>query len=366
MSDTKKFPKRLSLKVLVVTLALFASATIAPELHPAFAGNYGGDYTWHDPSGNHEDYLVTQGKLDEGAETFTMKARGKHYYGYWEDGGDQDVSVSGNAVHVNDALVEFHFNAPSYMYDNRLIKKMTVKVKYDNADSGCSQDKYCDDRPSELLVWRWDELDWCKWEEFADTGDGSYKWIQDYTTNIYPDDNHMYLGGLGRMVIGIEAPDGAGTSTDDDANLDIHEVHVVLHLKQDSPGILTTTGSANGQQGDEAEYTLTAKGKDIWKILPGEKVNIAGDDLELSDGWVEYAFKAPDDLYDYRVIRKIKVQVNYHNADAGDSSSGNEDLPPEVYLFDWKGDVYLYWNELSVSGSQYEGSSSNLYPTDSR
>ena len=183
--------------------------------------------------------LIDSGDLNEAEKTYTMKATGWERYKVMPGEIAGEVPKEGDMYpfRINEGWVQYAFEVPHDMLDHRLIQKLRVKIKYDNADDASSNEGQGGDAwPPKFYVYRFDEKKYAKWKEFSDTGDGDCRWSEGSTYNIYKGTNneHQYVGFEGgdkyRIYVKIYAPDGAGWRNDDDANIDIDEVYVILEL----------------------------------------------------------------------------------------------------------------------------------------
>ena len=179
--------------------------------------------------------VIKSGDLNEADKTYTMKAYGKDVWRVMP--GEEAKVLSGDAFRIKEGWMQYAFEVPHDMLDHRLINKLRVKVKYDRVDWASSDaGKAGDAWPPKFYVYSFDEKKFNKWKDFPEAGDGNYKWVENHTYNIYKgtNDDHQYVGFEGgnkyRIYVKIYAPDGAGWRNDNDAIIDIDEVHVVLEL----------------------------------------------------------------------------------------------------------------------------------------
>lgn len=164
-----------------------------------------------------------------------------------------------------------------------------------------------------------------------------------------------------QVRVRIDCPDGDGhAGDDDDAEIMVYRVYLTLTLEPDEPEYVESDGTPNGQTGTDAQYTMSCFGKNYWKMLPGDGAYETGsDDYYIGEGVLKYAFEVPHDLYDYRVIRKLKFKISYYDVDYGDSDNGTENLEPEFGVRRYNESAYNVWKHLSKNEPSYEATTIN-------
>lgn len=156
---------------------------------------------------------------------------------------------------------------PADFYDHKIIDKFTVKVKYENTDYADVGDGH-ENGPPRLECYDRENNEWDHWRNFKNNVcDGCYTWVDDVTTpDVYPDDPQYhikYSGGEKYQIhLLIDTPDGRdGAPGDDDAEIDINEIRVILHLRHHEPPNVNHISPAKGGNGKvnvayENQYSL--------------------------------------------------------------------------------------------------------------
>jgi len=294
-------------KFLVIILTLLVPIMLISEFNQVFAA------------------VITSGEYNNDRTQYTMKAWGSNYHSYGAHGGDPWFFVIDNtSFRLSDAWVKYVFQVPAELYDHQLIEKFTVKLKYDRTDWG-DKKSGSENLPPTLQCYDRENSHWDTWRDLdKDVCDGCFTWAEVTTSDIYPDDSQFHIEDSGgekyQIHIQVDAPDGQD-SGDDDAEVDIDELHVVLHLRHPHNPNIEHIAPAKGKNGKvnvplsksikfavEAE-DISGKGYDV-KQYQWKKQTASEDAPSITTDWSDkttepkknYTFS---DTGDYKVYCKV-------------------------------------------------------------
>ncbi|MCD6507989.1 Ig-like domain-containing protein, partial [Candidatus Poribacteria bacterium] len=183
--------------------------------------------------------VIDKGQYD--GNKYVMEAKGQEYNYYKENGGDWQCKDLGHAIRLSDAKVAYFFKVPQELYDHRLIKWISIEIKYDGTDYGDS--KYGnEDRPPKFYVRDFRNAEYDEKGEFLNNiANNDYHYKSTTLYDVYTDQSQYRIGSPDgnspyEIHVRIYAPDGYGSAPDDDdAEIDIDYVRVYLHLSQQHP-----------------------------------------------------------------------------------------------------------------------------------